>query len=63
MLTVDHRSRTIPVGIAFFEGIHGQIPWGQIMAAAILTTIPVFILTLVFQRRIVQGLARGAVKQ
>lgn len=63
MLTVDYRSRTIPVGIAMFEGIHGQIPWGEIMAAATLTTIPVVILTLVFQRRIVQGLTRGAVKQ
>ncbi len=63
MLTVDYRSRTIPVGIALFEGIHGQIPWGEIMAAATLTTIPVVILTLVFQRRIVQGLTRGAVKQ
>ena len=63
MLTVDYRSRTIPVGIALFEGIHGQIPWGEIMAAATLTTIPVVILALVFQRRIVQGLTRGAVKQ
>jgi multiple sugar transport system permease protein len=63
MLTVDYRSRTIPVGIALFEGIHGQIPWGEIMAAATLTTIPVVILTLLFQKRIVQGLTRGAVKQ
>ncbi len=63
MLTVDYRSRTIPVGIALFEGIHGQIPWGEIMAAATLTVIPVVILTLVFQRRIVHGLTRGAVKQ
>jgi len=63
MLTVDFRSRTIPVGIALFEGIHGQIPWGEIMAAATLTTIPVVILTLIFQRRMVQGLTRGAVKQ
>ena len=63
MLTVDYRSRTIPVGIALFEGIHGQIPWGEIMAAATITTIPVVILTLIFQKRIVQGLTRGAVKQ
>jgi len=63
MLTVDYRSRTIPVGIALFEGIHGQIPWGEIMAAATITTIPVVILTLLFQKRIVQGLTRGAVKQ
>ena len=63
MLTVDYRCRTIPVGIALFEGIHGQIPWGEIMAAAALTTIPVVVLAFIFQRRIVQGLTRGAVKQ
>lgn len=62
MLTTDHAARTVPVGIALFEGLHGQIPWGEIMAAATITTIPVVILTLVFQRRIVQGLTRGAVK-
>jgi trehalose/maltose transport system permease protein len=63
MLTTDQASRTIPVGIALFEGLHGQTPWGEIMAAATVTTLPVIVLTLVFQRRIVQGLTRGAVKQ
>jgi multiple sugar transport system permease protein len=62
LLTTDYRARTIPVGIALFEGLHGQIPWGEIMAAAALTTIPVVILALIFQRRIIQGLTRGAVK-
>jgi multiple sugar transport system permease protein len=62
MLTTDHSARTIPVGIALFEGLHGQIPWGEIMAAATITTIPVVILAIVFQRRIIQGLTRGAVK-
>lgn len=63
MLTTDHASRTIPVGIALFEGLHGQLPWGEIMAAASVSIIPVIILTLVFQRRIIQGLTRGAVKE
>lgn len=63
MLTTDYRARTIPVGIALFEGLHGQIPWGEIMAAATLTTVPVVILTLAFQRRIIHGLTRGAVKE
>lgn len=62
MLTTDYAARTIPVGIALFEGVHGQIPWGEIMAAAFVSTIPVVILALVFQRRIIQGLTRGAVK-
>jgi len=63
MLTTDYSARTIPVGIAFFQGMHGRIPWGEIMAAATITTIPVVILTVIFQRRIIQGLTRGAVKE
>ena len=63
LLTTDARARTIPVGIALFEGLHGEIPWGAVMAAATLTTVPVVALTLVFQRRIIQGLTRGAVKE
>ena len=63
MLTTDYAARTVPVGIALFEGIHGQTPWGEIMAAATLTTIPVVILALVFQRKIIAGLTRGAVKE
>ncbi len=63
MLTTDHQARTIPVGIALFEGLHGEIPWGAVMAAATLTTVPVVALTLLFQGRIIQGLTRGAVKE
>jgi trehalose/maltose transport system permease protein len=62
LLTTDHHARTIPVGIALFQGLHGEIPWGTVMAAATLSTLPVIALTLLFQRRIVQGLTRGAVK-
>jgi multiple sugar transport system permease protein len=62
MLTTDHHARTIPVGIALFQGLHGEIPWGNIMAASVLSTIPVVILVIIFQRRIIQGLTRGAVK-
>jgi len=62
MLTTDYQSRTIPVGIALFQGLHGETPWGQIMAASTLTTLPILLFTLLFQRHIVQGLTRGAVK-
>jgi len=62
MLTTDFQSRTIPVGIALFQGLHGETPWGQIMAASTLTTLPILLFTLLFQRHIVQGLTRGAVK-
>lgn len=62
MLTTDHTARTVPVGIALFQGLHGELPWGTIMAASVITTIPVIVLSLIFQRRIMQGLTRGAVK-
>ena len=62
MLTTDYRARTIPVGIALFQGLHGETPWGEIMAAATVTTIPVVLIALVFQRRIIQGLTRGSIK-
>ncbi len=62
MLTSDHKARTIPVGIALFQGLHGEIPWGSIMAASVLSAIPVVAMVVLFQRRIIQGLTRGTVK-
>ncbi len=62
MLTTDYGARTIPVGIALFEGLHGQLPWGHIMAIAVIAMLPVVLLTAIFQRRLVQGLVQGAVK-
>ncbi len=54
-------SRTIPVAIALFPGIH-EVPWGDIAAASVVVTIPLVVLVFVFQRRIVEGLTAGAVK-
>jgi multiple sugar transport system permease protein len=62
MLTTDYSARTVPVGIALFEGLHGQLPWGHIMAIAVVSIAPVLLLTAIFQRRIIQGLVQGAVK-
>jgi multiple sugar transport system permease protein len=62
MLTTDYHGRTIPVGIALFEGLHGQIPWGYIMAAAVIAVIPVLILVALFQKYVIHGLTEGAVK-
>jgi multiple sugar transport system permease protein len=62
MLTTDYKARTIPVGIALFEGLHGQLPWGHLMAIAVVSIAPVVLLTAIFQRRIIQGLVQGAVK-
>ncbi|MDL1955944.1 MAG: carbohydrate ABC transporter permease [Candidatus Desulfofervidus auxilii] len=63
MLTTDYRARTIPVGIALFEGLHGEIPWGYIMAASVISSIPVILIALFFQKYIIQGLTGGAVKE
>jgi len=54
-------SRTIPVTIALFPGLH-ELPWGDIASASIVVTIPLIILVLACQRRIVEGLTAGAVK-
>lgn len=56
MLTTDHHARTVPVGVALFEGTHGQIPWGEITSASAIAILPVVILVLTFQKHIVRGL-------
>ena len=55
---------TAPVAIAQFEGadIAAATPWGEISAAAVVSTLPLVILVLLFQRRIIAGLTAGAVK-
>lgn len=56
-------ARTVPAALAFFTGASQFVqPTGAICAAAVIVTIPVVILVLVFQRRIVAGLTSGAVK-
>lgn len=61
--TLDFNARTVQPAIAFFRGVsEREIPWGNIMAASVVVTIPLIILVLVFQRRIVDGLTAGAVK-
>lgn len=59
--TLGPERHTVPVSIALFRGQY-QVPWGQILAAATLATLPAAAVVLAFQRRIVQGLTAGAVK-
>ena len=63
MLTSDYRAQTISVGISLFQGLHGEIPWGELMAASFFVTFPLILLTLVFQRFIIEGLTTGAIKE
>lgn len=61
--TVNDQARTVPVAIAYFSGAtQYEIPWGEIMAASVIVTLPLILLVLIFQRRIVEGLTAGAVK-
>jgi trehalose/maltose transport system permease protein len=61
--TPDHF--TVPVAMVNFVGKSGstfQVPWGQLMAATVIVTVPLIVLTLLLQRRILAGLTAGAVK-
>ena len=61
--SVNQNSRTVPVAIALFSGSSSfELPWNQIMAASVVVTLPLLVLVLVFQQRIVAGLTAGAVK-
>jgi trehalose/maltose transport system permease protein len=61
--SIDAASRTVPVVIALFSGqVAHQQPFGEIMAAAVLVTIPLLVLVFIFQRKIIEGLTSGAVK-
>jgi trehalose/maltose transport system permease protein len=61
--TLTDEQRLVPVAIALMSGSSGyELPWGAIMAASVIVTVPVIALVLVFQRRIVAGLTAGAVK-
>jgi multiple sugar transport system permease protein len=55
--------RTVPVGISMLSGVTVfEVPWDQISAAIVMTTLPIVAAVLVFQRWILSGLTAGAVK-
>ena len=61
--TLSSEQRTVPVAIALISGASSyELPWGYIMAASVVVTVPLLVLVLIFQRRIVSGLTAGAVK-
>jgi multiple sugar transport system permease protein len=64
-LTMTNKAdyRTATVAVTFFTGTTGRdIPFGSIMAAGVILTVPLLIMVLIFQRRIVAGLTAGGVK-
>ncbi|SDZ88700.1 carbohydrate ABC transporter permease [Rubrimonas cliftonensis] len=61
--TLSNEMRTVPVAIALITGASQyELPWGNIMAASVIVTVPLIVLVLIFQRKIVSGLTAGAVK-
>jgi trehalose/maltose transport system permease protein len=61
--TLTGEQRTVPVAIALISGASAyELPWGNIMAASVIVTLPLIVLVLIFQRAIVSGLTAGAVK-
>ncbi len=61
--TLTAESRTVPVAIALMSGASQyELPWGRVMAASVIVTVPLVLLAIVFQRRIVAGLTAGAVR-
>ena len=59
--TTQPERQTVPVAVALLRGRY-QVPWGQVLAATVVTSLPVILLVALFQRRIVSGLSAGAVK-
>ncbi|EHH11133.1 binding-protein-dependent transport systems inner membrane component [Mesorhizobium amorphae CCNWGS0123] len=61
--TSSNEQRTVPVAIALLSGSSQfEIPWGNIMAASVIVTVPLVVLVLIFQRKIISGLTAGGVK-
>ncbi len=61
--TSSNDTRTVPVAIALLSGsTQFETPWGIIMAASVMVTVPIVVLVLIFQRKIVAGLTAGGVK-
>jgi ABC-type glycerol-3-phosphate transport system permease component len=62
ILTQSDRVRTLPVGLAMFQG-HQAIDWQHLMAGSTMAVVPVLVLFAFLQRRIVSGITAGAIKQ
>lgn len=61
--TSSQETRTVPVAISMLSGSsEHEVPWGLIMAASVLVTLPLVALVLIFQRKIISGLTAGGVK-
>lgn len=62
ILTSNEKVRTLPVGLALYQG-HQAIDWQHLMAGSAVAVIPVLILFIFMQKQIVSGITAGAIKQ
>jgi sn-glycerol 3-phosphate transport system permease protein len=61
-LVVDDAAKmTLPVGLTLLQNIDGMTSWGVLLAATVVVTLPILLVFLVLQRRLVAGLTAGAV--
>lgn len=61
ILTSSNNMRTVQVGLATFNRMH-QVAWPELMAASSVAGIPIIIIFLIFQKKIISGMVEGAVK-
>jgi multiple sugar transport system permease protein len=60
-LNANAKMRTLPVGITLYQGEY-TFPWPIISAALIIAIVPIAVLIVVFQERVVSGLTSGGLK-
>jgi multiple sugar transport system permease protein len=58
----NNEMRTVPVGIALFPSNY-ELPWGDMAAGSVVVTVPLILLVLIFQKRIIAGLTTGGIKE
>lgn len=61
MAETDH-SATLPIGLTMLQNNEGVSNWGPVMAATIMTMLPVLVMFLALQQYMIKGLISGAVK-
>ncbi|MFT4041715.1 MAG: carbohydrate ABC transporter permease [Gordonia sp. (in: high G+C Gram-positive bacteria)] len=62
LMTDNHSVATLPVGLTQLQNNDGITNWGPLMAATVLSMLPILVIFVVFQRHMIKGLISGAVK-
>jgi len=62
ILTSSDQMRTLPLGIAFYRASHAGVDTAHLMAGSVIASLPIILVFLIFQKQIISGLTKGAVK-